>query len=98
MTYIYNDFAPLFVTVQFTILCDGLRNCTILRNLYRIRQCHFFGDTPEVQQTTLTDQKNAYYGLVFPHSILNRVNIAPCFTDGSIDIGDDYWLETVTLI
>ena len=42
-------------------------------------------------------KRYAYYGLIFPHNILNKVNITPCYIDGSVNTGPD-WLESVTLI
>ena len=60
-------------------------------------QRHLFGDTQEVQDATLNDQKNAYYGLVFPQNILNKVNMSPCYVHGSVSLGCS-WLESVTLI
>ena len=42
-------------------------------------------------------QRYAYYGLIFPQNIIDKVNITPCFLSGSTDTGND-WLESVTLI
>ena len=42
-------------------------------------------------------QKRAYYGLIFPHNVLNKVNITPCFLNGSTDTGNTF-LESVTLL
>ena len=60
-------------------------------------QRHRFGDTQEVQDATFNDQKNAYYGLVFPQNIVNKVNMSPCFVHGSVSTGCS-WLETVTVL
>ena len=43
-------------------------------------------------------QKRAYYGLIYPNTVLNKVNMTPCFRHGSVDIETDDWLECVTLI
>ena len=43
-------------------------------------------------------QKRAYYGLIYPNTVLNKVNMTPCFRHGSVDIDTDDWLESVTLI
>ena len=52
---------------------------------------------PPSTRSWSASQKRAYYGLIFPDNVLNRVNMTPCFISGSEDTGDD-WLETVTLI
>ena len=43
-------------------------------------------------------QKRAYYGLIYPVNVLNKVNMTPVFRHGSVDIDTDDWLESVTLI
>ena len=53
---------------------------------------------PRLRTTSWTrTQKRAYYGLIFPHNVLNKVNITPCFLNGSTDTGNT-WLESVTLL
>ena len=42
-------------------------------------------------------QKRVYYGLILPKNVLHRVNMSPCFIDGSDDFGND-WLQSVTVI
>lgn len=50
-----------------------------------------------VPRSWAVPQRFAYYGLIFPQNILNRVNMTPCFLIDSAHTGTD-WLETVTLI
>ena len=38
---------------------------------------------PRSAESWTSTQKRAYYGLIFPHNILNKVNMTPCFRDGS---------------
>ena len=42
-------------------------------------------------------QRKAYYGLIFPQNVLNKVNMTPCFVGGGLQTGIN-WLESVTLI
>ena len=42
-------------------------------------------------------ERYAYYGLILPQNVLNKVNIAPIFVHDTVNTGID-WLETVTLI
>ena len=42
-------------------------------------------------------ERHAYYGLILPQNVLNRVNITPIFVNNTVNTGID-WLETVTLI
>jgi len=62
------------------------------------RQRHLFGVTREIQDATLNDQKNAYYGLVFPDNIVDNINMSPVFVHGSVSMGNEAWLETITSI
>ena len=60
-----------------------------------------YAKTPTVRQSvprnwTVT-QRYAYYGLIFPQNVLHKVNLTPCFIDGSV-LNTKDWLETVTLI
>ena len=43
------------------------------------------------------DQRYAYYGLIFPHNVINKVNMTPCFVGGTVQTSID-WLQTVTLL
>ena len=52
---------------------------------------------PRSAESWTSTQKRAYYGLIFPHNVLNKVNMTPCFRDGSTDTGNT-WLESVTLL
>ena len=63
-----------------------------------------YAKTPTVRQSLprsasswTSDQKHAYYGLIFPHNVLNKVDMTPCFLNGSTDTGNT-WLESVTLL
>ena len=57
--------------------------------------------TPTVRQSVPRNwsfnQKHAYYGLLFPQNVVSRVNMTPCYIDGSANTGN-HWLESVTLI
>ena len=42
-----------------------------------------------VPQDWMYHQRHAYYGLIFPHNVVHRVNITACFIDGSTSTGWD---------
>ena len=50
-----------------------------------------------VPQNWTASQRKAYYGLIFPQNVLNKVNMTPCFVGGGLQTGIN-WLESVTLI
>ena len=50
-----------------------------------------------VPQYWTVNKRYAYYGLILPQNVLNRVNMTPCFVGAGVRTGID-WLESVTLI
>jgi hypothetical protein len=60
-----------------------------------------FAKTPSPRQSVprhrAVSVRYAYYGLIFPQNVVNKVNIAPIFVRDTTNTGVD-WLQTVTLI
>jgi hypothetical protein len=62
------------------------------------RQSYLFGDTPREQNMCLDKEKNAYFGLISPDTILHKVNMCPCFFPNSSVLDEERWLESVNMI
>ena len=43
------------------------------------RQRHMFGMTPSTQAAVLAHHKRAYYGLIYPDTIVEKLNMSPLF-------------------
>ena len=54
-----------------------------------------FGKTLAQQQRCLDQEKNSYLCLVSPENIISRINIAPVFVDGSVNLDTSLLLHTV---
>ena len=62
------------------------------------RQAHMFGHSSVEQMSTLNNEKYAYFGLVFPSNVVQRVNMCPVFIPNTSKPDMNTWLQTVTVI
>ena len=61
------------------------------------RQRHMFGDRIEDQNNVRLHESHAWYGLVKPENVEETMNMCPVFKRGSSELGEQTWLETVTM-
>jgi hypothetical protein len=103
---VHNDAVTFFLVRWFQAHHDSHQrdhlNRPICPGPLRLNHCLWeYAKTPSprrsVPQEWTVDQKHAYYGLIFPQNVINKVNMSPCFIRGGLETGNN-WLESVTLI
>lgn len=68
-----------------------------LPNINFNNQKHIFGDTAQQQRVRFQNEMYAYYDVLSPHSIQNKICMTPEFRDDTIE-PSHVWIQTVTLI
>ena len=63
-------------------------------NAFRMNR-HLFGKTQAQQERRLQQEMNSYLCLVLSENIISRINIAPAFIPGSVDLDPSMLLHTV---
>ena len=61
-------------------------------------QSFVFGRNADEQRERFEQEKNAYFGLVMPDSIMHTVNMCPTFYPNSATLNHSVWLQSVTLL
>ena len=61
------------------------------------KNIHLFGSLPSERAARWNEEKQAYYGLITPSSIISTVNLSREYDSQSMQHTDD-WLETVTVV
>ena len=61
-------------------------------------QSFVFGRNADEQRERFQQEKNAYFGLVTPDSIMHTVNMCPTFYPNSATLNHSVWLQSVTLL
>ena len=62
-----------------------------------LRAAAMFGNTRRIQSDTWNSEKNAYYCLISPDSVITTLNICRQYQISSMASADS-WLETVTCV
>ena len=61
-------------------------------------QSFVFGRNAVEQRHRFEQEKNAYFGIVTPDSIMHTVNMCPTFHPNSATLNPSVWLQSVTLL
>jgi hypothetical protein len=63
-----------------------------------LEHAHLFGESRSEQMETLNNEKRAYFALLFPSVVVERINMCPVFIPNTSKQNDQTWLQTVTVV
>ena len=63
-----------------------------------LRQAQLFGESHSEQMIAFENEKQAYFGLLFPSNILKRINMCPTFMPNTSKPNYQTWLQTITVV